>query len=109
MPESNDLPFFCGVVPALLLEIGVAQDKTAEARGSSGNKLTVLRKHPIFSDLEPEAFDQLFRYAKRFSVKSRYSMAWRGPPTPRPIPIARFSSSTAANFCPSCAASRRWR
>src|ERR1044072_5811137 len=34
-----------------------------------GSKLEVLRKHPIFSDLEPAAFDQLCRYAKLSSLK----------------------------------------
>jgi CRP-like cAMP-binding protein len=44
------------------------QDKKNEARPSSG-KLEVLRKHPIFSDLEPAAFDQLCRYAKLTTLK----------------------------------------
>jgi len=35
----------------------------------SGSKLDVLRKHPIFSDLEPVAFDQLCRYAKLTTLK----------------------------------------
>jgi CRP-like cAMP-binding protein len=35
----------------------------------SGNKLEILRKHPIFSDLEPDAFDQLCRYAKLSTLK----------------------------------------
>ena len=44
------------------------QDKKNEARPSS-SKLDVLRKHPIFSDLEPAAFDQLCRYAKLSTLK----------------------------------------
>jgi CRP-like cAMP-binding protein len=47
----------------------VTQDKTGEARGSSSSKLAVLRKHPIFCDLEPEAFEQLSRYAKHSTLK----------------------------------------
>ena len=43
-------------------------DKKNEPR-SSGSKLDVLRKHPIFSDLEPAAFDQLCRYAKLSTLK----------------------------------------
>jgi CRP/FNR family transcriptional regulator, cyclic AMP receptor protein len=35
----------------------------------SGGKLEILRKHPIFSDLEPDAFDQLCRYAKLSNLK----------------------------------------
>ena len=137
---------------------GVPQDKTGEARSFPSSKLAVLRKHPIFCDLDPEALDQLCRYAKHATLKrgatifskgdpgnslyavisgtvkisissadgrsailnligageifgemSRCSTGSRGPPTPPPIPIARFSSSTAANFFPLCAASRRWR
>ena len=44
------------------------QDKKNESRPSS-SKLEVLRKHPIFSDLEPAAFDQLCRYAKLTTLK----------------------------------------
>ena len=45
------------------------QDKTGDPRQSAGNKLSVLRKHPIFADLEPEALDQLCRYAKHTTLK----------------------------------------
>ena len=45
------------------------QVKTGEARGTPGNKLAVLRKHPIFCDLDPEAFEQLCRYAKPATLK----------------------------------------
>src|ERR1700712_4893060 len=46
----------------------MSHDKANESRPSSG-KLDVLRKHPIFSDLEPTAFDQLCRYAKLSILK----------------------------------------
>src|SRR3954453_8750051 len=46
----------------------MSQDRKSEPRSSS-NKLDVLRKHPIFSDLEPAAFDQLCRYAKLSTLK----------------------------------------
>jgi CRP/FNR family cyclic AMP-dependent transcriptional regulator len=49
--------------------IGVSQDKTGEAPKFSSNKLAVLRKHPYFCDLGPEAFDQLCRYAKHATLK----------------------------------------
>lgn len=49
--------------------IGVSQNKTGEARSFSSNKLAVLRKHPIFCDLSPEAFEQLCRYAKHATLK----------------------------------------
>ena len=45
------------------------QDKTGDPRQAAGNKLSVLRKHPIFADLEPDALDQLCRYAKHTTVK----------------------------------------
>ncbi|MBI5261295.1 MAG: Crp/Fnr family transcriptional regulator [Bradyrhizobium sp.] len=55
------------------------QDKTGGAR-SSGSKLSVLRKHPIFSDLEPEALDQLCRYAKHTTFKRGSTIAAKGDP-----------------------------
>ena len=44
-------------------------ERTAGASSFSSNKLSVLRKHPYFADLEPEAFDQLCRYAKHITLK----------------------------------------
>jgi CRP-like cAMP-binding protein len=44
------------------------QDRKNEPRPSS-SKLEILRKHPIFADLEPDAFDQLCRYAKLSTLK----------------------------------------
>jgi CRP-like cAMP-binding protein len=46
----------------------MSQDKKSGPK-YSGNKLEILRKHPIFSDLEPDAFDQLCRYAKLSTLK----------------------------------------
>jgi CRP-like cAMP-binding protein len=59
---------------------GVPQDKTVDARGSSSGKLAVLRKHPYFSDLEPEAFDQLCRYAKHTTLKRGAAICSKGDP-----------------------------
>src|SRR5271154_5046412 len=42
---------------------------TGDARASVSSKLSVLRKHPFFCDLEPEALDQLCRYAKHSTLK----------------------------------------
>ena len=56
------------------------QDKTDAARGTADNKLAVLRQHPIFSDLEPEALDQLRRYAKRSTLKRGASIFSKGDP-----------------------------
>ena len=60
--------------------IVVPQDKKVEARGLSSSKLSVLRKHPIFSDLEPEALDQLCRYAKHTTLKRGATIFSRGDP-----------------------------
>ena len=56
------------------------QDKTGEARGYSSSKLAVLRKHPIFCDLDPEALDQLCRYAKHSSLKRGATIVSKGDP-----------------------------
>ena len=55
------------------------QDKTVEARHPS-NKLAVLRKHPIFCDLDSEAFDQLCRYTKHATLKRGSSIFSKGDP-----------------------------
>jgi len=57
----------------------VSQDKT-EARSVSSSKLSVLRKHPIFADLEPEALDQLCRYAKHATLKRGAAIFSKGDP-----------------------------
>jgi CRP-like cAMP-binding protein len=58
----------------------VPQDKTGETRQLPNNKLAVLRKHPIFCDLDPEAFDQLCRYAKHATLKRGSTIVSRGDP-----------------------------
>jgi CRP/FNR family cyclic AMP-dependent transcriptional regulator len=60
--------------------MGVPQDRSGETRGPASSKLSVLRQHPIFCDLEPEAFDQLCRYAKRSSLKRGTSIFSKGDP-----------------------------
>src|SRR3984893_2766700 len=73
-PESHRAGSACGDL------IGVPQDKTVEARGVPGTKLAVLRKHPIFCDLDPEALDQLCRYAKPVSLKRGATIYSKGDP-----------------------------
>jgi CRP/FNR family transcriptional regulator, cyclic AMP receptor protein len=58
----------------------VPQDKTDVSRGILSGKLAVLRKHPIFCDLEPEALDQLCRYAKHTTLKRGAPIFSRGDP-----------------------------
>ena len=59
---------------------GVPQDKEIAARSFSSNKLAVLRKHPYFCDLDPEAFDQLCRYAKHTTLKRGTTIVSKGDP-----------------------------
>jgi len=58
----------------------VPQDKTDEPRGFASSKLAVLRKHPIFCDLDPEALDQLCRYAKHSTLKRGATIFSKGEP-----------------------------
>src|SRR5580700_10672014 len=59
---------------------GVPQDRTGEARSFPSSKLAVLREHPFFRDLEPEALDQLCRYAKHTTLKRGASIFCKGDP-----------------------------
>ncbi|MFB9266976.1 Crp/Fnr family transcriptional regulator [Bradyrhizobium erythrophlei] len=55
-------------------------ERTAGAPPFPSSKLSVLRKHPYFSDLEPEAFDQLCRYAKHVTLKRGTTLFSKGDP-----------------------------
>ena len=59
---------------------GMPQDKKAVSRSGASSALSVLRKHPIFSDLDPEAFDQLCRYAKHTTLKRGTTIVSKGDP-----------------------------
>src|SRR6267143_2289144 len=59
---------------------GVSQDKKGLPRPSASNKLAVLRKHPIFCDLDAEAFEQLCRYAKHSTLKRGTTIVSKGDP-----------------------------
>ena len=59
---------------------GVPQDRTGEARSFPSSKLAILRKHPIFCDLDSEAFDQLCRYAKHAALKRGATICSKGDP-----------------------------
>src|SRR6202171_2537993 len=59
---------------------GVSQGKKDVPRPFASNKLAVLRKHPIFCDLEPEALDQLCRYAKHATLKRGATIYSKGDP-----------------------------
>src|ERR1700741_2755784 len=46
----------------------------------SGEKFSVLRKHPLFRDLDPAALDQLCRYAKTRAIKRGIIIFSKGDP-----------------------------
>ena len=56
------------------------QQRTGETHEFSSSKLSVLRKHPYFADLEPEAFEQLCRYAKHSTLKRGATIFSKGDP-----------------------------
>ena len=59
---------------------GVLHDKNSGRRSFPSDKLAVLRKHPIFCDLDAEAFDQLCRYAKHSTLKRGTTIVSKGDP-----------------------------
>ena len=54
--------------------------KAGDALRAVSSKLSVLRRHPIFSHLEPDALDQLCRYAKYVTLKRGASIFSKGDP-----------------------------
>ena len=56
------------------------EDNKAVPRPFASSKLAVLRKHPYFCDLDPEAFDQLCRYAKHATLKRGATIFSKGDP-----------------------------
>ena len=58
----------------------MTEEKKASARSSSSGKLSVLRQHPIFHELESDALDQLGRYAKPTSLKRGATIFSKGDP-----------------------------
>src|SRR5712672_2743097 len=63
-----------------LLDDRVPEDNKAVPRPFASSKLAVLRKHPYFCDLDPEAFDQLCRYAKHLTLKRGATIVSKGDP-----------------------------
>lgn len=58
----------------------MTEEKKASGRAAGGGKLSVLRQHPIFRELEPDALDQLCRYAKPTSLKRGATIFSKGDP-----------------------------
>jgi CRP/FNR family cyclic AMP-dependent transcriptional regulator len=59
---------------------GLPQDQKAVPRSVANSTLSVLRKHPIFCDLDPDALDQLCRYAKHSTLKRGATIFSKGDP-----------------------------
>src|ERR1700753_3606796 len=59
---------------------GMPQDKKVAPRSPPRDTLSVLRQHPIFCDLGPEALDQLCRYAKHSTLKRGATIFSQGDP-----------------------------
>src|SRR5579859_5762816 len=70
----NGLGVPCGV------RTGVPHDNTGDARRPPSSKVSVLRKHEIFSDLDNEALEQLGRYAKHTVLKRGATIFSKGDP-----------------------------
>jgi CRP-like cAMP-binding protein len=58
----------------------VSQDKTIEPRQAMSSKLAVLRAHPIFCDLDADAFEQLGRYIKPATLRRGATIFSKGDP-----------------------------
>ncbi len=57
------------------------QEKIIDARRLPSSKLSsVLRQHPIFRDLDPDAVEQLCRYARHMSLKRGATIFSKGDP-----------------------------
>src|SRR5882757_3714498 len=63
-----------------MMMTGAPKEKQAGPSSFASSKLSVLRKHPYFVDLEPEAFDQLCRYAKHTTLKRGATIFSKGDP-----------------------------
>src|ERR1700760_1759621 len=57
-----------------------AAEEPATPHSMARRTLAVLRGHPIFCDLAPEALEQLCRYAKHFSLKRGATICSKGDP-----------------------------
>jgi CRP/FNR family transcriptional regulator, cyclic AMP receptor protein len=63
-----------------MMMTGAPKERQAAPSPFTSSKLSVLRKHPYFADLEPEAFDQLCRYAKHTTLKRGATIFSKGDP-----------------------------
>jgi CRP/FNR family transcriptional regulator, cyclic AMP receptor protein len=68
---------------------GEPQDQKIVPRSATSSTLSVLRKHPIFCDLDPEALDQLCRYARHVTLKRGATIFSKGDPGNSLIAVIR--------------------
>ena len=59
---------------------GVPQDQTAEARRVQSGKLSVLRKHPYFADLEPRSVRAALPLRQTHGAEARHDDLLKGDP-----------------------------
>src|SRR3984893_1987753 len=58
----------------------MSSDTKHKPQGSPNDKFSVLRRHPIFRDLNPAALDQLCRYCKTRAIKRGATIFSKGDP-----------------------------
>jgi CRP/FNR family transcriptional regulator, cyclic AMP receptor protein len=63
-----------------MVATGLPQDQKAVPRSIANSTLSVLRKHPIFCDLDSDALDQLCRYARHSTFKRGAAIFSKGDP-----------------------------
>ncbi len=63
-----------------MVTTGVQQDHKLIPRPMASSVVSLLRKHPIFRDLDPEAIEQLGRYAKHSTLKRGATIFSKGDP-----------------------------
>jgi CRP/FNR family cyclic AMP-dependent transcriptional regulator len=68
---------------------GEPQDQKIVPRSATSSALSVLRKHPIFCDLDSEALDQLCRYARHVTLKRGATIFSKGDPGNSLIAVIR--------------------
>ena len=73
----------------------VPQDKNVALRLVARSTLSILRNHPIFCDLDPDALDQLCRYAKHTSLKRGAPIFSKGDAGKLELPVLPIEGGTA--------------
>jgi CRP-like cAMP-binding protein len=64
----------------IMVMTGVPQQQKVVPRSVGSSLLSILRKHPVFCELAPEALDQLCRYARHSTLKRGATIFSKGDP-----------------------------